>query len=287
MTGNEIRFDPIRNRHVIIAPRRAKRGGFTDACPFCPEARRGKKVMPNAYPIVSPKDRRAYGHHALIIDTPKHDEHFEDLSIAKLAGLIKIYAEATAKMENDRRVKYVLVAKNSGRTAGASKPHAHTQVMAFDFLSPMLKDESFRAFWHRQRHQGRCWACQEDASEVKGPRLIYRDRHAIAFAPAASAFPFEAAIRTRRHIDNLTQMTAGERRSVAAALKRVVATLKGLGIEYNFVIHDIVDDADQHLTLQIFPRRGTWGGLEFDSGVTVNAVPPETAASQYRRYRLR
>lgn len=303
---SEIRKDYLQDKYVIIAPRRSHRPS-TVICPACRDASAPKdcafcpthadkekallvtgaadgwhiKVIANKFPAVSKANPRAYGAQEVVIETPDHDAQFEELSEERIAELMWAYAERTQAICADRRIKYVIVFKNTAQ-AGASILHSHSQIFATDFVPPHLADKARRALEYRQRN-GECPYCDIMRKEMKGPRRVYADEHVVAFAPYASMHNYELWILPRRHVHDVAALRNEERRSWAKVLKAATAFVVGKGLPYNFYFHQIVRGADLHLYMKLIPRGSVWAGVEIGSGVIINPVAPEDAAAQYRR----
>jgi len=314
---SEIRKDYIQDKYVIIAPRRGVRPHEkkeecaptpTPApCRFCPEKldlepyvfeypeigspkrRRSNlpapwliKVVPNKFPAVSIENQKAYGVQEVVVETPKHGIHLEELSDPHVAKLLSVYAARTATIAKDKKIEYILIFKNSGGPAGASIQHAHSQIFATHFLPPHLFDKSQKVQAYKLR-TGRCIYCDVIARERKSPRLVFEDTHVIAFTPYASMHNYELWILPRRHLDNVTLLTEAERLSWAKILKRALKKIAALNLPYNFYFHQVIHDEDQHLYMKITPRGSIWAGVEIGSGLIINPVAPEEAAEYYRK----
>jgi len=302
---SEIRRDYVQDKYVIIAPPRRKRPQalprpiaelLPEPCVFCPRAvnrrkdillaRPGRKqwtlaVIPNKYPAVSTKYPRAYGVQEVVIETPDQQVQLEELPVGHVAELLDVYAERTRAISKNRRIEYILIFKNSGGRAGASLQHSHSQIFATAFVPPHLSDKSRQARAYT-RAFGSCVYCDVLSIESEGPRLVYSDNHAIAFTPYASMHNYEVWILPRRHIDNITDLTAAERLAWAHILRQVLRRIGELGFPYNYYFHQVVRDRDQHLYMKITPRGSVWAGVEIGSGVILNPVAPEDAARYYR-----
>ena len=55
-----------------------------------------------------------------------------------------------------------------------------------------------------------------------------------------------------------------------------------MGLSYNFYLHQVTTDRDEHFYLRIAPRGSVWGGVELGSRAVINSVAPEDAAKFYR-----
>jgi UDPglucose--hexose-1-phosphate uridylyltransferase len=293
--NSEIRKDYLQDKYALISPRRGKRPGDEVACPFCPKGLRTQQViktygtpwkiavLKNKYPAFTTQKGGVYGRQEIIVETPNHTRKLYDLSVADIAEAIKVYADRVNEMKKDKRIKYVLVFNNSGATAGASKLHEHSQVIGMDFVSPYLVDKTEKE--HRyQGRTGRCVYCDIVRKEEKGPRKIFSDKNIFVFAPYASQYAYEARIYPRRHLDNVADLTAGERATVAFALKKVLSAVAKLKVPYNFYMHERTTDIDQHFYIKITPRGAALAGFELGTGLIINPVASEAAAKFYRKY---
>ncbi|MBI2552171.1 DUF4931 domain-containing protein [Candidatus Uhrbacteria bacterium] len=305
MLGSEIRKDYIQDKYVIIAPRRGVRPHevaptapqkvVPPPCRFCPEKLDQEgyvlevggnkvwqiKVVPNKFPAVSLENPKAYGVQEVVVETPKHGTHLEELSDPHVAKLLSTYAARTDAIAKDKKIEYILIFKNAGGPAGASIQHAHSQIFATHFLPPHLFDKSQKVQAYKLR-TGRCVYCDVIARERTGPRLVFEDAQVIAFTPYASMHNYEVWILPRRHLDNVTLLNDAERLSWAKILKRILKKIAALNLPYNFYFHQVIHDEDQHLYMKITPRGSIWAGVEIGSGLIINPVSPEDAAKYYR-----
>jgi UDPglucose--hexose-1-phosphate uridylyltransferase len=215
-----------------------------------------------------------------VIETPVHDSDLEHLSANHIADLLAVYAVRTVEITKNDKIEYVLIFKNQGGKAGASLEHAHSQIFATDFIPPHLIDKSVRAQKYKLKH-GTCVYCDTIKKEQVGERLLYKDSHVIAFCPYASMYNYEVWVMPVRHLDNITLLNGDERIAWAVILKRVLAKIVALGLDYNFYFHQVVNDEEQHFYMKITPRGSTWAGVEIGSGVVINPVAPEDAARYF------
>lgn len=303
----EIRKDYIQEKFVIIAPRRGERPhdvSFVNEhhlvqrgkrCWFCPSALKTVKplaivgtrkkwkvfVMQNKYPAVSLDNPHAYGTQEVVVETTHRDQQLEELSVAHIEALFHVYAQRLKAIQKNPRIQYVLIFKNNGGRAGASIQHAHSQLFATEFLPPHLFEKSQEVQRYKLR-TGRCVYCDVIKKESTSPRLVYKDKYVIAFTPYASIHNYELWILPLRHFDSVGDFRPTERKAWAAVLKTVLKKVTKLGLPYNFYFHQVVNDKDQHLYMKIAPRGSVWAGVEIGSGLIINPISPEDAATYYR-----
>jgi len=302
---SEIRKDYFLDRYVIITPKRAKRPRdiqeetkieFLHSCPFCPGniekeleltsyGPKNKwlvKAIRNKFPALTSNNPKAYGYQEVIIETPNHSQEIGNLPVSHVTKIIDVYADRTKKLSKDKKIEYILVFKNYGGKAGASIYHAHSQIFASELLPPDVLDELTKAHQYQTQH-GNCPYCDIIKKEQGGPRQVYSDKYVIALCPYASAYHYEVWIFPRRHPDNVVELTALERVSFAKALKKIIGKLNKHNISYNYFLHQVINDPDQHFYLKIQPRQSIWAGVELGSGVVINSMPPEKAAKFYNQ----
>lgn len=302
MKKSEIRKDYLLEKYVIMAPGRGGRPRQLADCnldervdsPFTPDkigqdriidavGRRDERVISiaNIFPAVSRDNRRAYGAHEVIIETPFANRPLADLPLGNFLNAFKLFARRTKALMKDPKISYILCMKNEGVKSGASIRHAHSQIMALELLPPQIAEESRLNAAYRAEH-GRDFFDDLISREMASSRRVFSDRHFAAFTPYASAYHYEIWIVARRRVDNISRLNGAELASLAALLKKVLGKIDRLGLSYNFFCHQSVSDPHQRFCLKIQPRDSVWGGLELGSGIVVNSVLPETAARYYR-----
>jgi len=305
-TKPELRLDYIHDRQVIIAPNRRHRPHETSApassptAPahdaFSPESLQntprlftigGKRnwrvtVLKNIFPVVSPDFPKAYGYQEVVIETPKSGVELATLPAKHIADILRAYGQRVRTLQQDKKIKYILVFKNQGGSAGASINHAHSQIFASAYVPPHIITRRERAQEYRMVH-GTDYYSDLIIQEERGPRWIAGGKKVCALTPYASMYNYEAWIMPWRRVDNITQLTSSELEEMAVYLKKLLTKVNELGLPYNYYLHQIVGDAQEHLYLRIAPRRDVWAGLELGSRLVVNSVSPEEAADYYRQ----
>lgn len=304
---SEIRKDYFLNKYVIITPVRAKRPRQVKAvhflgkgknCPFCPDKVEKnliiKKysflqkqpwsimVLRNKYPVVSLNNPQSYGQHEVIVETPNHHQELSQLSLKKIENLLNVYQDRTRELSKVPKINYILIFKNEGGKSGASLSHAHSQIFSSQILPPNLAEE-FKYMRQYQKKHGACPYCDIIKKEEKGPRRIYADKEIVAIAPYASAYHYESWIFPRRHLDNITDLNQNETNILAKVLKKILRKIYNLNLSYNFFLHQVISETNQHFYLKIQPREAVWGGVELGSGLVVNSLAPEKAAAFLRK----
>lgn len=303
-TKSEIRQDYFRNRFVVIAPKRNLRPDSfagdksshkqeTAASPAIEldpailsldgvDGQWAVKVIANGFPALSLDNAKAYGTQEIVVETPKHNTEFSELSTDQILLIFEAYRQRTAALLNLKSIEYVLVFKNDGHAAGASLPHSHSQIMAISIPPTALVEEAVTSDRYVAEHQN-CPYCDlliwEEQQKV---RVIYEDKHILAISPYAAEHPFEVWILPRQHHHSFLELNGQELASVAVILKKLTVKLDQAMISYNFFLQNSLSNRHDHFVLKLEPRPNVWAGFELGTGIIINPVTPEYAALWYK-----
>ena len=303
MKKSEIRKDYLLDKYVIIAPRRSKRPEqiketsvlVTPASPFTAElikkskiidsSGKGKNqifVLKNLFPAVTLSNAKAYGSQEVIVDALDPAIRLAELPVEHIVRLLMMYSRRIKAMMKLSKIDYIICFKNEGAAAGASIYHEHSQLFGSSFVPPAVVEEQVRLKEYYTQHHSSFYS-DLIAKEMKTRRRIYEDAYIVAFTPYASFYQYEVWIFTKRQVDSITGLNKHEYASLAKVLKIILIKLKKLGLAFNYFTRQVVSDSHQHFCLKIEPRASIWAGVELDSGLVINPVPPEEAASYYRK----
>ncbi len=306
----ELRKDYFLDRWVALAPKRKKRPRShglhkgVSKCSFCPgmesltppETGRvgGRKWsmrwFPNLYPAFEEKCQKpvkqkqffvsapSFGRHEMIVETPVHEKQLWDFATDEIALLLRVYDSRIKELGKIKGIKYVVVFKNHGAEAGASLAHSHSQVAAIGFVPKEVSEKVSAA-----SRFGRCLYCNVISKERAGKRLCFENKHAIAFAPYASRFNYEAWIFPKRHVRAIAELDEKELRAMSGLVAKILRRLKSINAPYNMFVQYSPKGKDLHFHIEITPRTSVWAGFEFASGTVINSLTPEEAASFYRK----
>jgi UDPglucose--hexose-1-phosphate uridylyltransferase len=259
------------------------------------------RVVPNKFPAVDINDQpylqergvyqfmQGLGAHELIIESTKHEPGLDTQSVKQIEEVIWGWRDRSLDLRKDQRLKYIQIFKNTGRAAGASLEHTHSQLIATPQIPSDIRAEIAGMNEYNARHN-RCALCDIIAQELReGERLIAENEHFVCFAPFASRFPFETWIVPNEHQSDFGQIRVQQVQDLAVMLKSVLRKMNVMieNIPYNMVLHTSpvnVPDylGDYHWHLEILPRLTTMAGFELGTGYFINPTPPEMAAQAFR-----
>jgi UDPglucose--hexose-1-phosphate uridylyltransferase len=259
------------------------------------------RSIPNLYPAFTPlKDSNikteisendnfgyAIGYHEVLIESPNHNDHPSNADLAQIVLMINAYKDRLEDLSKKARVEYVQIFRNHGLEAGASQSHAHSQIIATPFTPTNVCQElaASKKYWDTHKQ---CLICDIIKSEAETPRYVIDNDHFIVIAPYASVHPMEFWIIPKRHTPNFLDITQSETEALAKTLKTSLKALKDLINDppYNYGFHLALNRESQnyyHWHLEVYPTLAIWAGFEKSTGMYINTVKPETAASELKK----
>jgi UDPglucose--hexose-1-phosphate uridylyltransferase len=294
-----------------------------DVCPFCPTHEActppevlayrpaggapdspgwDVRVVPNKFPALRRSDAGdavlsgdglftcmdGVGVHEVLIESPAHGQTLGAMPSADIERALSAFAARIRTFREDHRLRYFVLFKNQGPTAGATFEHTHSQIMALPVVPNGVREEldgAARYFDSR----GRCVFCDLVRDEVAaGTRVVYVDAGVVVLAPYASRVPFELWVVPRAHGATFEDATPEGRAALARGLRVALSRLARVldAPDYNYIIHTapVGDDsrASYHWHAEILPKLSRMGGLEWGTGCHINTTAPEAAAAALR-----
>jgi UDPglucose--hexose-1-phosphate uridylyltransferase len=283
MTAPPVNADLREDEHggqptYIVDSRQARPNLPSTSCPFCP----GGLEAPEAYDVrwfvnrwpAMPGDRCE-----VVLYTPQHDATFWSLGVEGARKVVDLWADRSAALGAREEIAYVLVFENRGADVGATIPHPHGQIYAFDFVPPLPLKELERG----------------ERLGAPGTRLVATAPGWTAFVPEASAYPYAVRLVPDAPVPDLPSLDDAGRDGLSGLLVDVLERLdRAFDAEtpYMLWIHQRPFDGgawpDARLHVEIVtPWRSAEvlryiAAGELGSGVYFNPVDPEAAAQTLR-----
>ena len=258
------------------------------------------RVIPNKFPALrvegdlNPRGvglfdlSNGVGAHEVIIETPEHTKQLADCSAEHVTRVLQACRQRVLDLRGDQRLKYSLIFKNFGLTAGASLEHSHSQLIALPVVPRRVLEELTGA----QRYlefRGRCGFCDMLDQELQEQERVVADNASfVAYCPFVSSFPFEVAIVPRVHRWDFAAATPDELADLGRLLREMLRRIRQTlhDPSYNFMILTGPVEAEEpeayHWRLELVPRLTRVAGFEWGTGFYINPTPPELAAAALR-----
>jgi UDPglucose--hexose-1-phosphate uridylyltransferase len=253
------------------------------------------RVVPNLYPALDPDSPQpppeakpdlftatpARGAHEVVINAPDPVSSLADLQADQVAAAMDVWR--VRMRTHAEHASYVHVLVNERREAGASLPHTHAQVYALDFVPAEVARERERFGAYAQRTMGGNLLQDLVQEEVKlRRRIVAIDEEAVLMAPYGSRLPFQLMLVPRRPRARFEDDGPTGAALLHDALRRLARRL-GHSPPLNLWVRTAPRGADEFCwRIDVVPRLTHLAGLELGTGVHLNIVAPEQAASELR-----
>ncbi|GAA1464796.1 galactose-1-phosphate uridylyltransferase [Nocardiopsis exhalans] len=302
-SGSELRWDPLRREHVILAAHRQGRTHLppSDECPLCPSlGDRLTEVPSSSYDVVAFENRfpalsGSQGRCEVVCFSSDHATSLAELGPERLRTVVDAWADRTDELSARPEVHQVYVFENRGPEIGVTLHHPHGQIYALPFVTPRTERDLESARLHRDG-TGRDLFADILESESAGPRVVLRNEHWTAFVPEAARWPVEVHVYPHRAVPDLPALNDAERTALAELYGDLLGRADRLydtPLPYISAWHQApVNDPGlrglARLRLELFSVRRAPGklkylaGTESGAGVFSNDVAPETTAQRLR-----
>ncbi len=230
----------------------------------------------------------------VVLYTDDHHATFADLSPERVEDVIAVWQERTAALGSLHDIQYVFIFENKGEAVGVTLHHPHGQIYAYSFVPPIIATECAQLAGYRN-DTGRCLLCDSLREELKNAeRVVFENDSFVAYVPFAARWPYEVHVVGKRHFGALPELSAAERRDLAAMLLELTAAYDALfsrSFPYVMALHQApAKELDElsHFHIEFYPpmrsesRLKYLAGSEIGAGMFINDTLPEETAQRLR-----
>ncbi|MCD6578793.1 galactose-1-phosphate uridylyltransferase [bacterium] len=325
---SEIRKDPVMGRWVIINKdpgyipdlnEKIVRPEKKDNCPFCagnetmtPEEiisislndhdPWSIRIVPNKYPALNGNQNLSkegigifdkmtgYGFHEVVIESPQHKNSLSDLSKEHVFNIFRIIKKRILELKDQKDIKYILVFKNEGSSAGASIEHSHLQLIGTPIVPKRVQEELDGSKFYYD-YKKRCIFCDilKEEHGSKGERIIYENENMISISPYAARFPFETWILPKSHASHFENSSDEILMDLSEVLLFYLKALDKnlINPHYNMILHNspVKEGTEKHYHwhIEIIPKIKKIAGFEWGTGFYINPISPEDCTNVLKR----
>lgn len=264
------------------------------------------RVVPNLYKAVKieapwqkmesgPYSRwDGFGAHEVIIDTPRHLLRMDEWSLQEYHDWLYTLRSRLNDLRNDLRIQFISIFKNHGHYAASTQPHPHSQLIALPAVAANFLKMVRNAHGYYREHGRSLFEAIILYELEKSARVVHESESFIVITPYASRFAFETEIFSKEKIESLGGLSDEKLKELAEVLQRTLKALYTQLGDFDFNItfntppiqksvdtEEFFDETKNfwRFGLKVVPRLFRLGGFEIGSGVQINPLPPEEAAS--------
>ncbi|WP_296946939.1 galactose-1-phosphate uridylyltransferase [uncultured Massilia sp.] len=241
----------------------------------------------------------ANGKCEVVVFTQDAQASLGSLPAARIALLLQVWADRTARLRGHGHIQYVLPFENRGAEVGVTLHHPHGQIYAYPFVPPVPARQLAQEREYFLQHGASLLCDMARAEAADGKRVLYRDEHAIAFVPPCARYPYEAWVMPLAPCQDFGALGPAQRAALARALKTVLLKYDGLWdrpFPYLMMWYQAPTDGADHpetqLHAQFCPpyrmrdRLKFLAGTELGAGMFAMDVLPETTAYELQQVEI-
>jgi UDPglucose--hexose-1-phosphate uridylyltransferase len=280
------RYNPLTGEWVLVSPHRAKRPwqGQTEkliaekrpeydvSCYLCPGNERAGGIMNPAYLepfsfvndfssllIDSPggeydeagllKAKSERGFCKVICFSPRHDLTIPEMELKDIKKVVDLWQKEYIELARMPLINYIQIFENKGAIMGCSNPHPHGQIWSQESVPVEPEKESIqqKSYFNKK---GKSLLTDYLQLELdKKIRILTENDHFVALSPFWGVWPFESMIISKRHFQNIAQMSESEKTGFAEIYQQVTIMYDNLfeiSFPYSAGIHQCPTDGKDH-----------------------------------------
>jgi UDPglucose--hexose-1-phosphate uridylyltransferase len=252
------RLNLLTGEWVLVSPHRGKRpwqgkvekldtvkkDSYDAACYLCPGNKRaGDVINPdyqkpfsfiNDFSALLPLENSSLSNeeNLLITDSengickvicfsPRHDLTLAQMEVDAIVDVVGLWKSEYEELQKNQWLKYIQIFENKGELMGCSNPHPHGQIWASENIPNEIEKETVQQKKYFQKHNQSLLLDYVELELKKNERIVCVNEHFVALVPFWAIWPYEIMIVSKRHVQNITQFSNDELKSLAAILKVV------------------------------------------------------------------
>ncbi len=249
----------------------------------------------------------AEGRHEVVADTNRHLRGWGEMTALEVCLALRLLQSRLRDFRASGRFAHAFFFKNVGVGAGASQPHSHCQIVASPLIPDDVRFQLERVALYEKNRRDACetdsfWDALLRAELEDGRRVVAATEEFVLYCPYASRFPAQMEICPRSDepfedydsakLNALAQTARNAILVLQRAYEKQVPTATS-PLDYNVVMTNAPYrvDSDFEEAARVFRPRLTIlpclvkkAGYEYGSGIDINPISPETAATWLREF---
>ncbi len=258
----------------------------------------GPKAGPTDGPTDGPS-RPAHGIHDVVVESPRHDTSILEIDPPAWRASWQLVRDRLGQLAERDDLAWGMVFKNSGPAAGASLDHVHSQLVALDFVPPVILAKLAGG-----AGGGDPFEAMIREAEL-GQRIVATSADLVALVPPAPRQPLETWILPRQPSPWFHTAGPEVAAGLAIFLREVVARIERAapGAEFNWWLHQAPFSprsdragamprgcrawegdvpAGWRWHVELMPRISPLAGFELGIGCHISIMSPEESARRLR-----
>lgn len=185
----------------------------------------------------------------VICFSPRHDLTLPELEISQVRNVVDVWTREYKELGEREYINYVQIFENKGEVMGCSNPHPHGQIWAQETI-PDEPAKELKQFTKYYSGYGRTLLSDYLKLELeKKERVVVENDHFAVLVPFWAFWPFETLLISKRPFGRFTDMTEGEKDSLADILQKITIRYDNVfevSFPYSAGFHPAPTDGKEH-----------------------------------------
>ncbi|WP_026464721.1 UDP-glucose--hexose-1-phosphate uridylyltransferase [Adhaeribacter aquaticus] len=185
----------------------------------------------------------------VICFSPRHDLALPEMEVNDIRRVIDVWQREFQELGSLDYINYVQIFENKGSVMGSSNPHPHGQIWAQSSVPVEPAKETIQQFAYYQQHGKSLLENYLNLELQEKQRIVLVTEAFVALVPFWAVWPFETIIISKRHIQNILQLTEVEKDDFAQMIKGLTAIydkLFNVSFPYSAGLHQSPTDGQEH-----------------------------------------
>ena len=235
----------------------------------------------------------AVGRHEVVVETRSHNLTLGLMEPGHVFLVLQVWRDRSQAMLQDcaLHTRFVQIYKNHGPAAGASQPHAHSQLVCLGMIPNEMARLATLARIYAEEHAGACVYCDELGAPGAESRVVAATAHFVAIAPFVQAHPFHVWVMPKAcwghggACPTFLSCDDDQLRELAGLLQRTLGQLYCVlgDPDYNLVVRSMPPkEAAFHWFIEIVPHICKRDGFQLGTSIAKLSMLPEGTAEALR-----
>ncbi|OQR75543.1 putative galactose-1-phosphate uridylyltransferase isoform 2 [Tropilaelaps mercedesae] len=148
------------------------------------------------------------------------------MELADIQSVITAWIDRYADLS--KRFIWVQLFENRGGIVGCSNPHPHGQIWSTDFLPNEIrtKERTQKEYFEKYGRPMLLDYAQKELARKE--RVVCETDHFVVLVPFWAAWPYETMLLPKRHVQEISELTADEQKDLAICMKRLLVKYDNL-----------------------------------------------------------
>lgn len=157
----------------------------------------------------------------VICFSPRHDLTLAEMEVGTIEKVVQLWTNEFETLSQKDYIKHIQIFENKGQIMGCSNPHPHGQIWAQSSVPLVVQKEDNQQAAYFSQYKRSLLSDYLAMELQKQERLVCENEHFAVVVPFWACWPYETLVISKRHLQQLPQMTIAEQYALADIIKTI------------------------------------------------------------------